>query len=210
MKIISMVGKPQKPHKAPNKARKQQLFHLKGHKMKVKDSIYKDIPLLNGKDAETRARATLQKLWLTGMVKDYETTNSTPDRLLYDWLVKAGADDSAVHRCGFRLLRHESGLTGSERIACGPGDFGNHWFDHPRVLRQKADGRLFILVEPYSVNNSGLLQIAEMTKWGLSVQIDGDSGWNPGRTLMILISESANTPVIPKLEPSAAQAKAKL
>lgn len=157
--------------------------------MKTKTStIYPGIPLLSGRDAESKARATLQKLWLAHMEQDYESTNGNPSRLLYDWLVKRGADDQAMRRCGFRLLDEDENLKGSDRIG-GLGDFGNQWFDHARILRRKKDGCLFVMVEPYSINNAGLLQIAEMACLGLSVWLTGDSGWNPGWTLQILVSE---------------------
>ncbi len=160
--------------------------------MKSIERIYPGVPPLSGNDAETRARATLQQMWIKQMGEHYETTNHTPSRLLYEWLEKRGANDGALARCGYRLLGgEEDNLKGYDRIASGPGDFGNHWFDHTRVLRWKKDGRLFVMAEPYHVDNAGLAQLAEMARLGLDVMIDGESGWNPGRTMLILIGENA-------------------
>jgi hypothetical protein len=147
-------------------------------------AIYPGTPLLSGDDAATKNRAALQKRWLARMEREYESTDGNPSRLLYDWLEKNGADEEEMERCGLLLLDEDRNLKGSDRIASGPA-----WFDHSRILRRKKDGQLSILSEPYQLWGDGLPQLAELAQFGLRVWISGDSGWNPGRTLLVIVTE---------------------
>jgi len=152
----------------------------------LRNKLYYTTTPMKGSGTETRARARLQKFWLADKSAYFHETAANPSRMLYAWLTEKGASDESMRRCGLQLFNEDDALKGADRIISGP----RGWFDHTRVVCRRKDSHLFILSEPYNLSNGGLSQLAELDRLGFYVHITGESGWNPGRTLLILVSDS--------------------
>jgi hypothetical protein len=69
--------------------------------IKAIERIYPGILPIQGRDAETRAAATLQRIEAESLARTYESLSVNWAKLLFIWLRRRGADDEALERCGF-------------------------------------------------------------------------------------------------------------
>jgi hypothetical protein len=127
-------------------------------------------------------RPQITRAWHKRMLKKYKLTGRELGITVSRWLLQAGVSSEEMERYGVGAESDHYGLTSDAYI---------NLFDHGHVIQRRDDGALFVLGEPYA--DPAKLQDDPIVKlWrglGSTVRISADSGWFPGSSAMVLISE---------------------
>lgn len=126
--------------------------------------------------------AVKARAWHKRMLKQYRPTSRQLRATLFRWLLNAGVSKGEMEPYGVVSESSHYGLTSEAYL---------NLFDHGCVIQRRDDNALFVLGEPYA--DPARLQDDPIVKlWrtlGSAVRISADSGWFPGSSVMILISE---------------------